>query len=376
MARKKYFVGELREVEGGEIVSTRLERLRSSLATLGVDAFITENAENRYYISGFTGSTGWVIVTANAAIFVTDFRYVDQAKDQAVGFEVVNNERKPIEAIAAQLKRLGVKRLAFEQNHVSFAGYASWKDAFAPVELVATSGLIEELRLYKDESELAIIREAMQITDDAFAHILNFIRPGVREIDVELELQFYLRKRGASGMGFDTIIASGVRGALPHGRASEKVIQAGEMVTLDFGAAYKHYNSDITRTVSVGEPSDKLREIYDIVLRAQLNGVTHIKAGMTGKEADALTRDVIAEAGYGPAYGHSTGHGLGLEVHEQPNLSAVSETILRPGMLVTVEPGIYLSDIGGVRIEDDVLITETGCEILNKSPKELLILPV
>lgn len=357
-------------------MQNRVERLRKALAEQEVDALITENHENRFYISGFTGSTGWAIITQEEAIFVTDFRYIDQATAEAPLFQVVNNERKAVEAIGQQLERLGVKRLAFEKNHISVGTHEIWKASFSQVELVPTSGLIEDLRLYKDEAEMQIVKQAIKIADDAFTHILGYIRPGVRELDVALELEFFMRKQGAASSAFDIIVASGVRGALPHGRASEKVIQAGEMVTLDFGAYYNGYNSDITRTVSVGEPDPKMREIYEIVLRAQLNGVNKIKPGMTGKEADALTRDIIAEAGYGSAYGHSTGHGLGLEVHEQPNLSAASSTLLRPGMLVTVEPGIYLSDLGGVRIEDDLLITETGCEILTQSTKELLILPV
>ncbi len=357
-------------------MENRVERLRKALVEQGVDALITENHENRHYISGFTGSTGWAIITREEAVFVTDFRYVDQATEEAPLFQVINNERKPVEAIGQQLERLGVKRLAFEKNHISVGTHEIWQTSFSQVELVPTSGLIEELRLYKDEGEIKIVKQAMKIADDAFTHILGYIRPGVREIDVALELEFFMRKQGAASSAFDIIVASGVRGALPHGRASEKVIQAGEMVTLDFGAHYKGYNSDITRTVSVGEPNEKMKEIYDIVLRAQLNGVNKIKPGMTGKEADCLTRDIIAEAGFGPAYGHSTGHGLGLEVHEQPNLSAASSIVLKPGMLVTVEPGIYITDLGGVRIEDDVLITENGCEILTHSTKELLILPV
>lgn len=355
---------------------SRLQRLREAMAQQEVDALITEHPQNRFYISGFTGSTGWAIVTMEDAVFVTDFRYIDQAAAEAPLFTVVNNERKALEAIGQQLKKLGVKRLAVEKNHISLGTFEAWKEAFASTELVATSGLIENLRLYKDAAELAIVKQAVKIADDAFTHILNYIRPGVREIDVALELEFFMRKQGATANAFDTIVASGVRGALPHGRASEKVIQAGEMVTLDYGALYQGYNSDITRTVSVGEPKEQMREIYDIVLRAQLNGVSKLKPGMTGKEADALTRDIIASAGHGEHYGHSTGHGLGLEVHELPNLSAASDMVLKPGMLVTVEPGIYISDLGGVRIEDDVFITEEGCEILTQSTKELLILPV
>lgn len=353
----------------------RLDTLRGELEKIGADALITEKTENRFYLSGFTGSTGWVIVTQKEAFLVTDFRYVEQAQEQAPLFTIVNNERKALEAIAALLKEKGVKRLAFESS-VSFSTHSEWSKNFETVELVPTSGLLEKIRMYKDESEMVIIREAVRIAEAAFQHIQGYIKPGARETDVALELEYFMRKQGASGSAFDMIVASGVRGALPHGRATEKVIQAGEMVTLDFGAAYQGYNSDITRTLSVGEPSPKMKEIYDIVLRAQIAGVAALKPGVTGKEADAATRDIIAAAGYGEAYGHSAGHGLGLEVHELPGLSSVSQSVLEPGMLVTMEPGIYVSGLGGVRIEDDVLITADGHEVLNKSTKELLILPV
>lgn len=354
---------------------SRMERLRAKLKELGADAFITEKAENRRYLSGFTGSTGWVIVTADQALFVTDFRYIDQAKEQCHGYTIINNQRQPLEAIRQQLQQLQVKKLAFETS-ISFAAYDQWQKSFAGVELVPVSGLIEQLRMIKEAAEVEVIRQAARIADEAYEHILGFVKPGMREIDVAIELEFFMRKHGADASAFDMIVASGVRGALPHGRASEKRIEAGEMVTIDFGALYRGYVSDVTRTFAVGEPDPKMKEIYDIVLQAQLNGVNKLKPGMTGKEGDALTRDIIAAAGYAEAYGHSTGHGIGLEVHEGPALSTVSSTVLEPGMVVTVEPGIYVSGLGGVRIEDDVLITADGCEILTKSTKELLILSV
>ncbi|MGD8191561.1 M24 family metallopeptidase [Brevibacillus ginsengisoli] len=354
----------------------RIENLRKQLAELGADAIMTENQPNRRYISGFTGSSGWAIVSKNQAVLLTDFRYIDQATEQAPEFEIINTNRAQLPAIAQALKDLGVKKLAFEKHLITYNTYEEWAKNFEGVELVATSGVIEQLREIKDESELQLIKEATRIADATFEHILSYIKPGVSELDVATEMEFHMRKLGASSSSFDIIVASGKRGALPHGVASEKVIQAGEMVTLDFGALYKGYVSDITRTVAVGEPDPKMKEIYDIVLRAQLNGVEKLKPGMTGKEADDLTRDIIRDAGYAEAYGHSTGHSIGLLVHEAPNLSSASTAILKPGNVVTVEPGIYISDLGGVRIEDDVLITETGCEILTKSTKELLILPV
>lgn len=226
--------------------------------------------------------------------------------------------------------------------------------------------------MIKTDSEIKILKEAAQIADAAFEHILSFIRPGVSEIEVSNELEFFMRKQGATSSSFDIIVASGLRSALPHGVASEKVIEKGDFVTLDFGAYYKGYCSDITRTIAVGEPSDKLKEIYNVVLEAQIRGVNGIKAGLTGREADALTRDYITEKGYGEYFGHSTGHGVGLEIHEAPGLAFRSETVLEPGMAVTVEPGIYIPGVGGVRIEDDIIITSEGNEGSRSLRKNLL----
>ncbi|MBE3570312.1 MAG: aminopeptidase P family protein, partial [Bacillales bacterium] len=219
-----------------------------------------------------------------------------------------------------------------------------------------------------------ILKEAADIADAAFKHILDFIKPGITELEVANELEFFMRKCGATSSSFDTIIASGKRSALPHGVASEKIIEKGDLVTLDYGALYKGYVSDITRTVAVGEPSADLKNIYQIVLEAQLLAVEKIKPGMTGKEADAIARNYIEEKGFGDQFGHSLGHGIGLEVHERPLLSMRSDMVLQPGMVVTVEPGIYVHGLGGVRIEDDTIITSSGNETITHSTKELIIL--
>lgn len=351
---------------------TRLERLREKLDENKLDGLLITNSYNRRYMTGFTGTAGVVLVSKNGAKFITDFRYVEQAENQIKGYDIVQHSGKIEEEIATQVKELQIKRLGFEKDHVTYGTFEIYKNAM-DVELVPVSGIIEEMRLIKDDSEMEIIRDAAKIADDAFEHILHYIRPGVTEMEISNELEFFMRKKGASSSSFDTIVASGYRSALPHGVASDKVIEKGDFVTLDFGALYKGYCSDITRTVAVGEPSDELKKIYNIVLEAQLKGVEGIKAGMTGKEADALTRDHILDAGYGEYFGHSTGHGLGMEVHERPSLSYRSEDVLKPGMVVTVEPGIYIPGVGGVRIEDDILITEDGNEILTASPKELII---
>ncbi|WP_339146819.1 MULTISPECIES: Xaa-Pro peptidase family protein [unclassified Sutcliffiella] len=352
---------------------TKLTKLRESFQASGIDALLITSGKNRQYITGFTGSAGVAVVAEDKAVFITDFRYTEQAAKQCEGFDIVQHKGGLVEEIANVVKDLGITKLGFEQDHVTFSTYLNYKTTIKS-DLVPVSGVIEKLRLIKSEQEIKILKEATQIADAAFEHILTYIKPGLTELDVSNELEFFMRKQGAVSSSFDIIVASGYRSALPHGVASDKVIGKGEFVTLDFGAYYKGYNSDITRTLAVGEPSEELKTIYDIVLEAQLRGMRGIKAGMTGREADALTRDYITEKGYGEYFGHSTGHGLGMEVHEGPSLSVKSETVLEPGMIVTVEPGIYVAGLGGVRIEDDTIVTETGNETLSFSTKELIIL--
>ncbi|MCM3743329.1 Xaa-Pro peptidase family protein [Sporosarcina luteola] len=351
----------------------KLAKLREALKENGLDALLVTNPYNRRYITGFTGSAGVAIVSADDAVFITDFRYTEQAAEQVKGFRIVKHEKTIIEEVSNQAKEMKLKTLGFEKDNVSFGTYELYNDK-VDAELKAVSGIIEKLRMVKNADEIKILQQAAKIADDAFTHICTFIKPGVTELEVSNELEMFMRRQGAASSSFDTIVASGERGALPHGVASNKVIQSGELVTLDFGALYNGYISDITRTVAVGEPSEKMKEIYVVTLAAQELALEKIKAGMTGIEADAIARDYIKSKGYGDAFGHSTGHGIGLEVHEGPALSFRSETVLVPNMTVTVEPGIYLPGIGGVRIEDDIIITEDGNVRLTHSPKELIIL--
>ncbi|WP_246944577.1 M24 family metallopeptidase [Bacillus pinisoli] len=352
---------------------TKLEKLRNQFQEHDIDGVLVTSGYNRRYLTGFTGTAGVAIISHDKAVFITDFRYVEQAANQVEGFEVVQHKAAILDEIANQVEVLGIKRLGFEEDHVTFSTYKSYQSAVKS-ELVPLSGVIEKLRLIKTDSEIKILKEATEIADAAFEHILKVIRPGKTEIEISNELEFFMRNQGAASSSFDIIVASGYRSALPHGVASEKVIESGEFVTLDFGAYYKGYCSDITRTVAVGQPSDELKNIYDVVLEAQLRGMAGIKPGLTGKEADALTRDYISEKGYGEYFGHSTGHGIGLEVHEGPGLSFKSDMKLEPGMVVTVEPGIYVPNLGGVRIEDDTVITNDGNQSLSFSTKELIIL--
>ncbi|MBN3556086.1 aminopeptidase P family protein [Fictibacillus nanhaiensis] len=354
----------------------RVERARQLFDTFDIDALLITSSSNRFYLSGFKGSSGVLLITKDEAVLITDFRYKTQAAEQAEGYRVVMHTDPIPQEVAKLTKELSVRKLGFEQDHVTYSTYRTYETHLDDIntELVAVSGIVEKLRLIKDESEIKIVKDAASIADAAFSHIIDYIRPGLTEREVSNELEFFMRKNGAISSSFDIIVASGYRSALPHGVASDKKIETGELVTLDFGAYYKGYCSDITRTVAIGNVSDELKEIYQVVYDAQMLGMKGIKPGMTGKDADALTRDYIASKGYGDYFGHSTGHGIGLDVHEAPALSMKSDTILEPGMLVTVEPGIYISGLGGVRIEDDALITKDGNESLTHATKTLLTL--
>ncbi|HSI66907.1 MAG TPA: Xaa-Pro peptidase family protein [Planococcus sp. (in: firmicutes)] len=351
----------------------KLQKLRDEMKEQQIEAILITSKYNLRYITGFTGSSGLAIVSNDEALFITDFRYTEQAAKQVTDFEIIKAKTNLLEEAAERVKELGIQNLAFEQDFVTFSQHAQYKDKL-DAELQPVSGVIEKIRLIKTSEEVEILKKAANIADAAYEHICGFIKAGQTELEVSNELEAFMRKQGATSSSFDIIVASGYRSALPHGVASDKIIENGDFVTMDFGALYNGYISDITRTVAIGEPSEKLKEIYQVVLDAQMLGVEKIGPGMTGVEADAIGRDHIKSKGYGEAFGHSTGHGIGLEVHEAPGLSAKSQTVLEAGMAVTVEPGIYLPGVGGVRIEDDILITESGNERLTKSSKELRIL--
>ncbi|WJH34305.1 Xaa-Pro peptidase family protein [Paenibacillus sp. CC-CFT747] len=352
----------------------RLGRLRQEMEQQKLEAILITNPYNRKYMTGFTGSSGYGLITADRAYLLTDFRYMTQAPAQAVEYEVVEHEAKPMATVKSLLEQLNIKRLGFEQNSVTFGTYASYAKDLAGIELVPVDALVEKLRMYKDEREIQIIQEAADLADRTFSYVTGILKPGMTEEEVALEMEFFMRKHGATGTSFETIVASGERSALPHGVASGRTLKGNEFVKFDFGALYKDYCSDLTRTVCLGQPTDKHKEIYSIVLDAQLNVLDKLKPGMTGREGDALARDIIAKAGYGDYFGHGTGHGIGMEIHEAPRLSLHSDMVLEPGMVVTVEPGIYLPGFGGVRIEDDVVITDSGIRILTQSSKAFTVI--
>jgi Xaa-Pro aminopeptidase len=355
-------------------IRERLEKLRNILANRSVDGLLVTSAVNRRYLSGFTGSSGYLLITRDEAVLLSDFRYKTQAPSQAPEFVFVEHGLIPEESIRDKAAALGIRTLAYEDHDLTVAGFRKLADKLADFDLVPAGKLVETIRMVKDDGELAVMKEACAIADRAFEHMLNALKPGMTEKEAALELEFFMRREGASGTSFDTIIASGERSALPHGKASDRVMGPGEFVTLDFGAYFEGYCSDITRTVVLGPATDRHKEIYDIVLEAQLATLDGIRSGMTGREADRIARDIITKYGYGDLFGHGTGHGVGLEIHEEPRLSKGGDIVLEPGMTVTVEPGIYIPGFGGVRIEDDIVVTENGVQLLTHAPKNFIVI--
>ncbi len=350
----------------------RLERFDAKLAQSGLDALLVTGQNNIYYLTDFWGTNATVFITKNRRLFLTDSRYTLIAKQSVHGFDIIES-KDPLKDIVKFVEADNLEIIGFD-NQVSFAYYQGLQAIFEGYTLSPQSNVMEELRMIKDEKELATIRKACSISDRAFTDVLDFIKPGqTTELQVANFLDFRMREYGASGISFESIIASGYRSAMPHGVASDKVIQSGETLTMDFGCYYNHYVSDMTRTIHIGETTDEEREIYDIVLRSNRALIDAAKAGMTRRDYDKVARDVIVEAGYGDHFTHGIGHGIGLDIHEIPYFGNSDETI-EAGMVLTDEPGIYLADKYGVRIEDDIIITENGCELITLAPKELIVL--
>ncbi|PFR90783.1 aminopeptidase [Bacillus cereus] len=355
-------------------MNIRITNIQKQLHKYRIDGLLITKKENRQYATGFTGSAGAVLISTDQAVFITDFRYVDQAKSQIKDAEIVMHKGNLEKEIAHQVSKLNIQKLGIEENNMTLQQYKNLQK-YVQAEMIQVCEIIENIRIVKDTPEIEIMKIAANIADEAFHHILTFLKPGISENTVRDELEFFMRKKGAASSSFQIIVASGVRSSLPHGVASNKIIERGDIVTLDFGALYDGYCSDITRTVVIGEPSEEFKKIYNIVLEALKRGTEAIKPGETAKRIDDITRNYITEHGYGQYFGHSTGHGLGLEIHEPLRLSQESKATLEEGMVVTVEPGIYIPNWGGCRIEDDIVITKDGYEVITKSNRELIIIP-
>lgn len=354
-------------------MNLRLEKLREKLLEKELDAILVSTPENRRYVCGFTGSAGYVIVSREGAVLSTDFRYTEQAGIESPDFEVVKIGTDWSWLLELS-KEMGTKVLGFESQHVTVATYRQITEALkeqAPQSprLVATTGIIEGLRSSKDSEEVTLLQKAIDVSDTAMSAVSSTIRPGETEREVAWRLEVAMRELGADSPSFDTIVAAGPNGAMPHHRPSDRPIGEGEPIVIDMGARVGGYCSDITRTVCIGEPDEKFRRVYDIVLGAQLTAIATVRAGMNGGDADELSRVVISEAGYAENFGHSLGHGVGLAVHEYPRVGPKSKHALEEGMIFTVEPGIYLSEWGGVRIEDVVVLEGGGARVMSKAAK-------
>lgn len=352
---------------------TSLEKLCASLEA-GEGALVTDEI-NRRYFTGFPSSDGFLLAFKDGAVFVTDSRYIEAAQKKIKNCLVLETGEKA--RISVISKSRGCKRLFIQSEAVTVAQLRNYEKSLSEFEIVSDDTLdkkISVLRSVKNQEEKEKIVKAQRIAEKAFEHILAFIKPGVSEKDISLELDFFMLKNGAEALSFETIAVSGKNSSMPHGVPGEKKIENGDFITMDFGAVVDGYHSDMTRTVAVGSVSEKQRRIYNIVLKAKNTCLAGLKEGMTGKQADALARDIISAEGFGSCFGHSTGHGVGVEIHEKPNLSPRNELPLKSGEIVTVEPGIYLPGEFGVRIEDMAFITSDGCENLTKAPDELIVL--
>lgn len=351
----------------------RLQEVRRHLEKARLDALVVSHLPHVRYLSGFSGSNGLCVVSLSRQSILTDNRYRDQIRDEVEGFRIHIAQAGLFETVQKSGILRGAQRVGFEAQYVPVSAYRNLRKLFPKLSFVPTQSVLEGIAAIKDEGEIESIRRAVTITDSVFNRILKILKPGIREIDIAAEIGYWHKKLGADGEAFEPIVASGVRGALPHARPTLKKIRKGEFVTLDLGCRVNGYHSDLTRTVAVGEPGKKARTIYRIVLEAQCKAIEAAGAGVKNRFLDGVARGHIRRAGFGKYFSHSLGHGLGIEIHEPLRLSTLSRDVLKAGNVVTVEPGIYIPGFGGVRIEDDVVIRENNCEVLNKAPKELLV---
>jgi len=355
-------------------ISARIKNLRSQFDSLKIDAFLISFQPHIRYISGFSGSAGFGIVTRTNLYLITDGRYATQIKSEVKGWKIFITQGELLKEIKKQRLFQSGNRIGFDGNSLMFGVFQQLKELFPSVKFLPKVDCLEKIAAVKDASEIKKIKKAVEITDKVFTEILPLLKPGMSELDIAAEISYRHLKNGAEGDGFFPIVASGERSALPHGKASEKKLKHGELVTVDLGCIFQGYHSDMTRTIVLGKPKAEIKKIYQTVLDAQMFAIDAAKNGTMAKDLDAISRRHIKEKGYEKYFRHSLGHGIGLQIHESPRLSVLSKATLETGNVVTVEPGIYIPNFGGVRIEDDIVITNDGCEILNTSPKELLTL--
>jgi Xaa-Pro aminopeptidase len=373
---KLEMTNRIAEVEKRNSKIRRLRKLRTSIGERELDALLISQPENLRYLSGFTGSSGWLLISGQNAILATDFRYVEQAKGESPDFEITQTKQELRDWLPGLVSDLGWHKLGFEANFISYDSSHKLSEAIKTkqinLELVPTTGIVEQLRSIKEPEELRFITKAVELADVAFEQAKAIILPGITEKEAAWEIEKILREKGSEGIPFEIIVASGPNSALPHARPTEKIICSGEPVLIDMGARISGYCSDFSRTLVLGKADKTFREIYNIVLKAQTTAIERIESGMDASQADQLARSVVEQAGYGDAFGHGLGHGVGLAVHESPTLGPSSSDSLADGMVFTIEPGIYLAGQGGVRIEDMVVLENGKAKVLSKAKRDLL----
>ena len=353
-----------------------IERIRRELERRGLDAVLVTDERNQRYAAGFPITDGAVLVAAERAYLITDSRYIEAAEaavDGCVSVRLFDREHPLRERVREALAESGAQRLAAEDQRLSHAGFLMWEKTLG-LTLLPAGDLFQTLRAVKSEEELASMTEAQRISEAALEEVLHLVRPGMTEREVASELVYRMLRHGSEGNSFDPIVVTGSKTSLPHGVPGDKVIEKGDFVTMDFGSLKNGYCSDMTRTVAVGSATDEMKNVYDVVLRAQLAGIKAARAGVLGRDIDQASRKVIADAGFGPYFGHGFGHCLGLEIHEPPFASPKGNVPLPAGSVSSAEPGIYLPGRFGVRIEDVMILRETGAELITRAPKELIIL--
>jgi Xaa-Pro aminopeptidase len=355
------------------------KRVYQILEEKGADALLITDEYNMRYIGGYTGE-GCLFITPEKHFLITDSRYTLQAQNESgpKGFEVLEISRAcgyP-QWIAKIVEELKLHTVAFENLSISYVAFEGYKNEAKGVEWLEIGDVLNNLRVIKTPEERTNMQMAASIADLAFNDIVKFIKPGVTELEIAARLEYVMKQNGAQSTSFTTIIASGLNGAMPHAQVTSKPVEEGDFVTMDYGCKYNGYCSDMTRTVVVGKASDKQREIYELVLKAQMAGIEALRPGVTGAAVDKVSRDIITEAGYGEYFGHGLGHSVGLFIHEEPRLAQSNKEVLLPNIIETVEPGIYIPGFGGVRIEDMLIVTENGCESLSNAPKHLIEIEV
>jgi Xaa-Pro aminopeptidase len=351
----------------------RRRRLVQSLGKASLDGLLVTHPADWYYLTGFTGDSGALVVSQRAATLITDGRFVGQAKAETTGVNVVLQKTSALEATGQFLAASKIKNVGFEPGQLSVAQFGTVKKAAGKqCKWISSPGVVAALRMRKDEQELAVMRRSAILAGQVVEHAIKLLKPGVREFEIASEIDYQMRKLGALRSAFETIVAFGERAALPHARPTAKRLKKNELVVLDLGAILAHYCSDITRTVYVGKAPERTREWYKAVQDAQVAAIAAVKNGVSCGDVDAAARQVLERSGLGKYFVHSTGHGLGLEIHEDPRIARGQKKRLEPGNVITIEPGIYIEDVGGIRIEDDVVVHESRIEVLTRPTRDLI----